>query len=113
MNLKGEVALVTGATRGIGAAIALALARQGAVVVGTATTEAGAGLVEQMLGDAPVPGKGLVLDVGSSDPSMPDSPCSGAASSCPGFWSTMPESCATRCSPGWATNSGRRSSTPI
>ena len=67
MNLNGEVALVTGATRGIGAAIALALARQGAVVVGTATTEAGAERVERMLGDAPVPGKGLVLDVGSSE----------------------------------------------
>ena len=67
MNLNGEVALVTGATRGIGAAIALALARQGAAVVGTATTEAGAERVERMLGDAPVPGKGLVLDVGSSE----------------------------------------------
>ena len=67
MNLKGEVALVTGASRGIGAAIAHALARQGAVVVGTATTEDGAGRVEQMLRDAPVPGKGMVLDVSSSE----------------------------------------------
>ena len=67
MNLKGEVALVTGASRGIGAAIAHALARQGAVVVGTATTEAGAGRVERMLRDAPVPGRGMVLDVGSSE----------------------------------------------
>ena len=67
MNLNGEIALVTGASRGIGAAVAHALARQGAVVVGTATTETGAGRIEQMLRDAPVPGRGLVLDVGSSE----------------------------------------------
>ncbi|HSD54145.1 MAG TPA: SDR family NAD(P)-dependent oxidoreductase, partial [Burkholderiales bacterium] len=42
MDLKGQVALVTGASRGIGKATALALGRAGATVVGTATTEAGA-----------------------------------------------------------------------
>ncbi|MBX3586569.1 MAG: 3-oxoacyl-ACP reductase FabG [Ramlibacter sp.] len=42
INLQGQVALVTGASRGIGAAIALELARQGLKVVGTATTDAGA-----------------------------------------------------------------------
>ena len=67
MNLTGEVALVTGATRGIGAAIAQTLARQGAVVIGTATTEDGAGRVDRMLRDAPVPGRGMVLDVSSSE----------------------------------------------
>ena len=62
-DLDGEVALVTGASRGIGAAIARTLADRGARVVGTATTEDGARRVEHMLADAPCPGAGLVLDV--------------------------------------------------
>ena len=66
MNLNGEVAVVTGASRGIGAAIARALADGGATVVGTATTDGGVQRIEAMLAEARSPGKGLVLDVASS-----------------------------------------------
>ena len=62
-DLTGEIAVVTGASRGIGAAIARSLADHGARVVGTATTEGGARRVEQVLAGAPCPGRGLVLDV--------------------------------------------------
>lgn len=58
---EGQVALVTGASRGIGAAIALALAKQGAKVIGTATTESGAAQITTAL--AAHGGLGLALDV--------------------------------------------------
>ncbi len=61
MNLQNQVALVTGASRGIGKAIALELARQGAKVVGTATTESGAAAISAYL--AEFGGKGAVLNV--------------------------------------------------
>lgn len=61
MNLENQVALVTGASRGIGKAIALELARQGAKVVGTATSESGAQAITGYL--AEFGGQGLVLDV--------------------------------------------------
>lgn len=64
--LKGEVALVTGASRGIGRAIALELARLGASVVGTATGASGVADIEAMFEAEGVSGRGLVLDVGDA-----------------------------------------------
>ncbi len=61
--LSGQVALVTGATRGIGRAIALALARGGATVVGTATTDEGARKIDAAFAEAGVTGAGIRLDV--------------------------------------------------
>lgn len=62
--LAGEIALVTGASRGIGAAIAASLAAAGATVVGTATSEAGARGISDTLADN---GRGIVLDIADPD----------------------------------------------
>ncbi|MDT3735653.1 MAG: 3-oxoacyl-ACP reductase FabG [Denitratisoma sp.] len=61
--LKGQIALVTGASRGIGRAIALDLGREGATVIGTATTEAGAADIQKALDAARIQGWGAVLNV--------------------------------------------------
>jgi 3-oxoacyl-[acyl-carrier protein] reductase len=74
-ELAGKVALVTGATRGIGRAIALALARDGATVVGTATTAEGAAAIGAYLAQPGHAGEGIALDV--TDAAAVDAALSG------------------------------------
>ncbi|MBP9591180.1 MAG: 3-oxoacyl-ACP reductase FabG [Steroidobacteraceae bacterium] len=64
--LQNELALVTGASRGIGRAIALELGRRGARIVGTATTEPGAQSITETLAAAGVQGRGVRLDVSAA-----------------------------------------------
>jgi len=66
MSISGKIALVTGASRGIGKAIALDLAAKGAVVVGTATSQAGADGITAYLAEAGNTGRGYVLNVADS-----------------------------------------------
>lgn len=65
--LQNQIALVTGASRGIGAAIAQALGRNGAVVIGTATSETGAEQITQALQAAGIKGQGMALDVNNTE----------------------------------------------
>ncbi len=66
-NLDGKVALVTGASRGIGQAIALDLGKAGAVVVGTATTEGGAERITEAFKQAGIQGRGMMLNVSDGE----------------------------------------------
>jgi 3-oxoacyl-[acyl-carrier protein] reductase len=67
MPLTGKIALVTGATRGIGKAIAAKLGQQGAIVVGTATSEAGADLIKNYFAEHHIQGLAVVLNVTQQD----------------------------------------------
>lgn len=67
MSMQDKVALVTGASRGIGAAIAMSLGEKGATVIGTATSEAGAEKISARFAEQGVKGKGMVLDVASQE----------------------------------------------
>lgn len=74
-TLAGEIALVTGASRGIGRAIALRLGEAGATVIGTATGTRGVQVIDALVGEAGYAGRGLVLDVaqpGSVDAALAD-----------------------------------------
>jgi 3-oxoacyl-[acyl-carrier protein] reductase len=65
--LENQIALVTGASRGIGQAIAKGLGAAGATVIGTATSETGAEKITAYLQEAGIKGQGMVLDVANSD----------------------------------------------
>lgn len=67
ISLEGKIALVTGANRGIGQAIAMKLARNGAFVFGTATSEQGAVSISSLFEKEELKGKGIVLDVTNSE----------------------------------------------
>ena len=66
MNLPGQIALVTGATRGIGQGIALELGKQGATVIGTATSDKGAQAISEYLAAAGIKGGGMTMNVNDS-----------------------------------------------
>ncbi len=67
MSIAGKLALVTGASRGIGRAIAVELGQRGVVVIGTATTAAGAEAITAYLAESGITGRGYQLDVASTE----------------------------------------------
>jgi 3-oxoacyl-[acyl-carrier protein] reductase len=67
MSLENQIALITGASRGIGAAIAQTLGQQGAVVIGTATSPSGAEKITAALKNAGIRGVGVALDVNNAE----------------------------------------------
>ncbi|WP_028301171.1 3-oxoacyl-ACP reductase FabG [Oceanospirillum beijerinckii] len=67
MSIEGKAALVTGASRGIGRATAYALGKMGAIVIGTATSDAGAQSISDGLAEQGIQGKGMVLNVTSQE----------------------------------------------
>jgi len=66
-NLSGKVVLVTGASRGIGQAISLILGKNGATVIGTATSESGADAISTIFEENKISGKGFALNVTEND----------------------------------------------
>ena len=68
-SLEGKLAFITGASRGIGQAVALELGRMGATIAGTATTEQGAQRITELFGERGIKGRGFVLDVAHTDDS--------------------------------------------
>lgn len=67
MSLENEIAFVSGASRGIGKEIALALGAQGAVVIGTATSDSGAENISNYLKENDIKGQGMVMNVTNQD----------------------------------------------
>ena len=67
MSMQGEIALVTGASRGIGKCIAMALGEQGATVIGTATSDKGAEAISAYMKEAGIKGNGMALNVTDAD----------------------------------------------
>ncbi|PSJ16582.1 3-oxoacyl-ACP reductase FabG [Nitrosomonas supralitoralis] len=67
MILENKIALVTGASRGIGQAIALKIGQLGALVIGTATTESGVAAIDQYLEKAGIKGSGVILNVNDAE----------------------------------------------